>query len=141
MDARIALPAAVGAAMVLGIAMSALVPTHMVTAGPPPWSGTAASHQFHEQDATFRFTESRPQDLDPSMHVGPQYEPGDGATEHSIAVALKQPAEASDPVYVSVDYGFGARTQEPAPSEVPINEPPASPEITPLPPQMEAAIY
>ena len=141
MEARIALPAALGAAMVLGIAMSALVPTHMVTAGPPPCANTAAKHELYDLDSTYRFAESRPQDLDPSMHVGPQYEPGDGATESSIAVALKHPAEASDPVYVSVDYGFGARTQEPAPSEVPINEPPASPEITPLPPQMEAAIY
>ncbi len=142
MGARIALPAALGAAIGLGVAMSAIVPTRMVTAGDPAWTATADQHETYAAGSMFQFAEAPPEDLDPSLPVGPLYELRDDEADDSVPVPLLDAHEVSaGPVYVSFEYGLRTTTPDPVADDPPPDEPTLPPEAAPLPPQMEAAIY
>lgn len=136
METRIVLPAAIGTAMVLGAAMSTIVPTRMLEAAPPPWANAVERPEPYEPSPTYRFALAPPQDLDPSLEVGPQYRLGEDTMGYSVPAASIDPGDVpTEPVYVAISYGAHDDPQAERAAEPPASDP------TPLHPAQLAAIY
>jgi hypothetical protein len=107
MDTRIALPTGIVVALALGIGFSGLVPTRMSVAESPAWASAIPNHATYEADATWRFEEAPPVNLDPSLAIGPQYDLGEDEMGYAVPASTIDPDEAGAAAsYVAVDYGL-----------------------------------